>query len=339
MSRGWKALEEEVVDGWMCRFSDGVTRRANSVLPLGEPAGIAAAIAVIERFYAARGLPAVFQISADSLPRDLDDVLAKRGYAADSPTVVQLLGKESLAVFAGVPADRRVVLSDRPSPEWLQVHWDVEGPQESAKQEANRKILENTPSVYAALVVGERIESVARMALVADLGGIYCVATRPESRSRGYARTVWVHCWPKRPGDYSRAYGFKLSSQTRPRAGSMLRLGSRPFPATTTGPRRCTARPPDSPGAADWALVGGHRESAKDAFAHFHAQVLRARFPVAGHASQAIVPSAIVDMAGNRPKNIERLRGCWSTGSEAGTLRAPQNENVPASGKYARTGK
>lgn len=190
MSRGWKALEEEVVDGWMCRFSDGVTRRANSVLPLGEPAGIAAAIAVIERFYAARGLPAVFQISADSLPRDLDDVLAKRGYAADSPTVVQLLGKESLAVFAGVPADRRVVLSDRPSPEWLQVHWDVEGPQESAKQEANRKILENTPSVYAALVVGERIESVARMALVADLGGIYCVATRPESRSRGYARTV-----------------------------------------------------------------------------------------------------------------------------------------------------
>ncbi|GAA1865786.1 GNAT family N-acetyltransferase [Paeniglutamicibacter psychrophenolicus] len=190
MSRGWQALTEELVDGWTARFSGGVTKRANSVLPLEEPRDVAAAISGVEDRYAGQGLPAVFQISPDSLPTDLDSLLAERGYLLDSPTLVQYLalGEDDLAETAA--QDPRIQLSEVPSDRWLETFWSVEGPHSLEQQAISRRILARTPSVYASLVVEGQLEAVARLALVGNLGGIYSVATREESRSRGHGRAV-----------------------------------------------------------------------------------------------------------------------------------------------------
>ena len=190
MSRGWRALEEEAVDGWVCRFSGGVTKRANSVLPLGEPADFAAALAAVEHRYADRGLPAVFQISPDSMPADLDQRLAERGYLLDSPTLVQYLALGEGSNDGGGDDDPRIELSDDPSEAWLETLWDVEGPHAPEAQALSRRILAETPSVYASLVLDGRVEAIARLALVGNLGGIYAVATKTGSRSRGHGRAV-----------------------------------------------------------------------------------------------------------------------------------------------------
>lgn len=190
MSRGWQALAEELVDGWKCRFSGGVTKRANSVLPLSEPRDVAAAISGIEDRFAGKGLPAVFQISPDSLPTDLDELLAARGYLLDSPTLVQYLALGDGENMESAARDPRIQLSDEPSDRWLETFWDVEGPHSPEKQALSQRILARTPSVYASLAVGGNIEAVARLALVGPLGGIYSVATREASRSRGHGRAV-----------------------------------------------------------------------------------------------------------------------------------------------------
>ncbi|MFF5791238.1 GNAT family N-acetyltransferase [Paeniglutamicibacter sp. NPDC012692] len=190
MSRGWRALEEEAVDGWVCRFSGGVTKRANSVLPLGEPADFAATLSVIEQRYAVRGLPAVFQISPDSMPADVDRRLAERGYQLDSPTLVQYVALTGDGNDGDSVADPRIELSDEPSDAWLETLWGVEGPHAPEAQELSRRILAETPSVYASLVLDGRVEATARLALVGNLGGVYAVATKAESRSRGHGRAV-----------------------------------------------------------------------------------------------------------------------------------------------------
>lgn len=190
MSRGWRALEEEAVDGWVCRFSGGVTKRANSVLPLGEPADFAAALAVVEHRYADRGLPAVFQISPDSMPSDLDERLAERGYLLDSPTLVQYLALGEDTNDGGGDGDPRIEYSDEPSEAWLETLWDAEGPNVPEAQSLSRRILAETPSVYASLVFEGRVEAIGRLALVGNLGGIYAVATKADSRSRGHGRAV-----------------------------------------------------------------------------------------------------------------------------------------------------
>ena len=190
MSRGWQALTEEHVDGWRCRFSGGVTKRANSVQPLAEPCDVAAAICAIEERYAAHGLPAVFQISPDSLPGDLDKVLVGRGYTKNSPTLVQYLPLEGSGTRLRAGHDGRIELAEGPSEPWLEAFWEVEGPRGAPQQSISRGILANTDSIYASLVIDGTVEAVARLALVGKLGGIYSVATREPFRSRGHGRAV-----------------------------------------------------------------------------------------------------------------------------------------------------
>ncbi len=190
MSRGWRALEKVDAGGWVCRFSGGVAKRANSVLPLQSPADPGAAIAAVEEFYAARGLPAVFQISPDSRPADLDSLLAERGYLLDSPTLVQYLSLVDAGNGRGVGQDPRIECAEDPSDAWLETLWSIEGPHDPEAQTLSRLILDQTPSVYASLVLNGRVEAVARLALVGNLGGIYAVATRADSRSRGHGRAI-----------------------------------------------------------------------------------------------------------------------------------------------------
>lgn len=190
MSSGWRALEEENVGGWIAWFSGGVTKRANSVLPLAAPEDLGGCLAEIERRYAARGLPAVFQISPDSLPPDLDARLSTLGYRSLSPTLVQYLSLEGCRSASTVKPDPRIEAADEASPPWLEAFWDVEGPDTAGERAISRKILSATPAVYASLVQDSRLHAVARLAVVGDLGGIYSVATRTGSRSRGFARSV-----------------------------------------------------------------------------------------------------------------------------------------------------
>src|ERR1700712_229375 len=79
--RGWPAIERVELDGWSLRFSSGVTNRANSVLPSRSVTtmSIAEAVDAVEREYAARELPAVFQLS-EAAHHGLAEELAARGY-------------------------------------------------------------------------------------------------------------------------------------------------------------------------------------------------------------------------------------------------------------------
>jgi len=54
MDQAWPAPETVAIDGWRARFADGVTRRANSVLPGAQPPDVDATITAVERAYADR---------------------------------------------------------------------------------------------------------------------------------------------------------------------------------------------------------------------------------------------------------------------------------------------
>jgi hypothetical protein len=61
--KAWPALRDEQISGWLLRFSEGVTRRANSANPLqakiGDPDHL---IVACESRYCAQGLPTFFRI-------------------------------------------------------------------------------------------------------------------------------------------------------------------------------------------------------------------------------------------------------------------------------------
>jgi hypothetical protein len=72
----WPASQQWLYDGWVVRFADGHTRRANSVNPLYPSLQDAAAkIMQCEQWYAERNLPTVFRLNSYTAPVSLDQLL------------------------------------------------------------------------------------------------------------------------------------------------------------------------------------------------------------------------------------------------------------------------
>jgi N-acetylglutamate synthase len=120
IDRAWTPLLVIDLGGWELRSARGFSRLANSVRPraLRGDQPLSARLAKVERFYATRGLPARFQISASAVPRGLDRALADQGYTATPPVEVRTTEIDTVAELA--PADgRELTLVADPEPRWM----------------------------------------------------------------------------------------------------------------------------------------------------------------------------------------------------------------------------
>ncbi|MEU8269029.1 GNAT family N-acetyltransferase [Sphaerisporangium sp. NPDC049002] len=183
--RAWPAPCQEALDGWVLRYADGVTKRANSVLPWATPDDLDKAVGAAESFYAERGLPCVFSIGPRASP-GLDEELAGRGYHLVDETVLMVA---STAVEPASPA-HEVEILDHPSQAWLAAWWAVDGRFGDDGLGAAERIMRGVPASYAAVQWDGGPVAVGRSVLQGGTLGIYCMATLPHARRRGLGRSV-----------------------------------------------------------------------------------------------------------------------------------------------------
>ena len=200
-ARAWPPLEDAFIDGWQLRFSGGVTKRANSVLPLGDndqpllgKTVLAERIAAVERSYAAHGLPARFQVTASSQPPDLRDVLAKRGYVESDRTLVMTV--ELATRQSRHPSSWRIV-EQQPEPprDWLDAWWAADGRGGATELGVARTILARIelPRMFVECHDERGVAGVGLGVLDLPWIGIYCMATLPHARRQGCARSILAH--------------------------------------------------------------------------------------------------------------------------------------------------
>jgi ribosomal protein S18 acetylase RimI-like enzyme len=109
------ALKQVLYGDWLMRFSNGVSRRANSVNPLhADCREMTAAIDTAERLYAAYGQSTIFRVPT-IVTASLDRELAARGYTSEGETCV-VYGPVAAVAAA---ADPMVQLFPSPEPTWL----------------------------------------------------------------------------------------------------------------------------------------------------------------------------------------------------------------------------
>lgn len=188
----WPAAEARVIDGWRLRHNEGVTRRANSAWPneTDHMLPLERKLALVEDFYAHRGLPARYQICPAAQPKDLDAILERRGYTADAHTSVQVA--EIAPVLAATTA--RVGVADITatlSEEWFAAYREAEGVDDH-EAEMRRGILERIAPRTACAVLSMAGRPVATGLGVLERGwlGLFSMATSADWRRRGAATAV-----------------------------------------------------------------------------------------------------------------------------------------------------
>lgn len=149
---GWPAETVEHHFGWKLRFNGGVTRRANSVLPLEATGALSLDIRILssEHFYRKHNLAACFMISPAARPDGLDAALEARGYRVEGGSLVQ--GAEISTVQGIRGSDAEIVLSRDVTDTWRASYLEGEG------ADRRRKIIG----------IMQRISSAKRFAVALD---------------------------------------------------------------------------------------------------------------------------------------------------------------------------
>lgn len=195
-ANAWPAAETVMLDGWRLRYTEGVTRRANSVWPNAHEgaASLPEKLAAVEEFYAQRGAQARYQICEAMQPAELDAALAARGYSANSHSSVQHAAittlLERLPPLRIYP-DFEVEVSEEFDTIWYEAYCRSEATDDH-RAAMLRGIFERIEPVHGFATVRMNGEPATVGLGVVEDGwlGVYCVATMPDYRRRGGARAV-----------------------------------------------------------------------------------------------------------------------------------------------------
>jgi GNAT superfamily N-acetyltransferase len=118
-ARAWRPVESERLGDWELRAAHGFTRRANSVLPLGDPGRpLDEALSAVRRWYGERGLPAYVQTAtgAEGTQELLCAELERRGWVRE---VTAELWTGALAPVADLGEPSGVRLAREADAAWL----------------------------------------------------------------------------------------------------------------------------------------------------------------------------------------------------------------------------
>jgi ribosomal protein S18 acetylase RimI-like enzyme len=182
----WPAFEVELAEGWLLRFAEGYSKRANAATPIVAGARLDPdLVEAIAASYAARGLPVCFRLTGIE-DEEAEALLAACGFVEHDPS----LGLAA-ALRAGPSLDPSIVLASTPSAAWVIAAASAYGG-DKADHDTLARILTRIrqPAAFATLSLDG--EDAAWGFAVVERGyvGIYDIVVAPELRGLGLGRRL-----------------------------------------------------------------------------------------------------------------------------------------------------
>jgi len=184
----WQSLQTLVYDGWVLRFANGYTKRANSVNPIFEShLSVADKVEACERLYRARHLEVVFKMTTAAQPANLDDELSARGYRRDSPTSVQLAELNDVDVHV---ADS-IVVTESLTEAWLSDFMRLSGVNAS-RRATLQQMLNGSPLLNGFFALRRDTQTLAcGLGVVQnEFVGLFDIVTDANFRQQGHGQTL-----------------------------------------------------------------------------------------------------------------------------------------------------
>ncbi|GAA0383648.1 GNAT family N-acetyltransferase [Paenibacillus motobuensis] len=196
----WPSLSTLLYDGWLLRFANGYTKRANSISPIYDCTyDLQLKIDECEKMYRGQQLPVIYKITPFVHPAHLDEVLAERGYLKHDMTSVQVLDLKHVRQ----PRLRSVKLSQEADLEWINDFCQM-------SQVGERHIptmttmLDNIKGckTMISLYADSRAVACGFGVIEREYLGLFDIVTHPDYRNQGYAGQMILHLlqWGKQHG-------------------------------------------------------------------------------------------------------------------------------------------
>ncbi|MHA2362616.1 MAG: GNAT family N-acetyltransferase [Candidatus Hodarchaeales archaeon] len=198
-TNAWPANINFFLNGWIIRLSEGVTKRANSVLPIHyngqNPKND---IKKVESIYKDMKLPIVFQIPDYTEPNNLDSILDSLGYIKDSDTTVMYTEIRNLEPQV-LTTDYNYYNSSQPDEEWF--HACRKFNNESFDKIQGKKAIIDRIRVpekqFFKIKDDFSLIGIALAVVERNYIGVFDVAVQPEYREKGVGTSLmkYIFSW------------------------------------------------------------------------------------------------------------------------------------------------
>ena len=218
----WPAHQQVLSDGWLLRFANGYTKRANSVNPTYESVlKLDQKIDYCEWIYQQMGLPPVFRM-IPLAQENLDLILDERGYQKIDPTRVLTL---SLVDWDSIVSPERHI-RELPLEQWMGVFSEISGSLVE-KQPAHAQILRNIINPYyaTALEISGKWVACGLGVLERDWFGLFDIVAHPDYRQQGLGTQLVAGMldWAKSEG--AKQSYLQVMENNPPALGLYAKLG------------------------------------------------------------------------------------------------------------------
>lgn len=186
----WPAFQTLLFDGWVLRLAEGYTKRANSISPLyGSSQDYKDKLTFCEAFYGKQGLPAIFKLTDESCPDNLDHFLEKRGYLRLDETALMVLKLSKKDEF---PAKGSVSLDWGLSEEWMENYFQCSKSLPPEHGETARRLLGNIKGSLLTAKATQENKPCGFGLGVMERGylGIFDIIVSEDLRRKGVGRAV-----------------------------------------------------------------------------------------------------------------------------------------------------
>lgn len=191
--RGWPALETERYDGWVLRYANGYTGRANSISPLHSSSlDLDEKLAYCDAWFTERNFKSVFRLNPAMQPAELDARLESDGHRRYNDSYVMLaeLNAADLAAIA-IPAEARFETESALTEGWLS-HLGRMNERHGANIDTTRLLVERMPPhrLFGTIMVEDAAVGVGLAVIDAGYISMYDIVTDETFRGRGYGRAL-----------------------------------------------------------------------------------------------------------------------------------------------------
>jgi GNAT superfamily N-acetyltransferase len=185
----WPALRTVFFDGWVMRFSEGYTKRSNSVVPLYPGTlNLDRKVGYSDRMYKERNLPTIFKLMKTPSLETLDEYLSRADFECLDETMVETC---SLSRLPSLSTDCLHV-QDGFSSEWVNGFFHCSGLRDLRKQATARALLASIAEKVISVrkFSGERTTGCGFGVVQDQNVGLFDISVHEDFRRQGIATQI-----------------------------------------------------------------------------------------------------------------------------------------------------